>query len=181
MSKLNKIVSEFIEENLKNSQKIVFVGSMGQGSYSGAVAYQGGFFLENELKAYTEKELPLPNTHGGFHELDGKHSYVEGEPKTIIFDSLQSAFQWYLENYVELDYYQDEITEQYKITMVDDKLVLQNEEDDNEVVYETSPILLTEGIWVDLEYFSGVFTEMEKRFELATILVPKEDVNYENN
>ena len=65
--------------------------------------------------------------------------------------------------------------------MVDDKLVLQNEEDDSEVVYETSPILLTEGVWVDLEYFRGVFTEMEKRFELATILVPKEDVNYENN
>ena len=176
MKKINEIISEFIEENLKNPQKIVFMGSMGQGSYSGATAYQGAFFLESELKVYTEKELPLPNTQGGFHELDGKHSYVEGEPKIITFDSLKSAFQWYLENYVELDYYQDEITEQYKITMIDDKLVLQNEDDNSDVVYETSPILLTDGIWVDLEYFSGVFTELNKKFELVTVLAPKKEV-----
>lgn len=176
MKKINEIISKFIEENLKYPQKIVFTGSMGQGSYSGAIAYQGAFFLESELKVYTEKELPLPNTQGGFHELDGKHSYVEGEPKIITFDSLKNAFQWYLENYVELDYYQDEITEQYKITMIDDKLVLQNEDDNSEVVYETSPILLTDGIWVDLEYFSGVFTELNKKFELVTVLAPKKEV-----
>ena len=45
MGNPNKIVSKFIEENLKNPQKIVFMGSMGQAYYSGATAYQGGILF----------------------------------------------------------------------------------------------------------------------------------------
>lgn len=179
MEKFNEIVLEFIEENLKNPQKIVFMGSMGQAYYSGATAYEGAFFLESELESYIEKDITLPDTEANFYELDGKHSCVEGQPTKITFDDLTSAFQWYLENDVDLDYYEESVTEDYNITMNDGVLILvpQDEEVSNEAVYEVSPFLLTKRSWFDSKSHDGVFTELGKRFKLKTVLVPKKEVS----
>lgn len=174
MKKINEIVLEFINNNLKNPQDIIFLGSFGQGSYSGATAYQGAFFLKSDLKSYQAKDLPIPDENGGFAELDGKHSYVEGSPEQITFKNLADAFQWYLENDVYLEYYQDILAEQYKFIVKDGSLVLQDEEE-NEAIHEVSPVLLSSHIWAESGHHNGVFTELGKKFKLITTLVPKED------
>lgn len=179
MKKFNEVVSKFIEENLKNPQKIVFMGSMGQGSYSGATAYEGAFFLESELESYIKKGVILPVTETEFYELDGLGSWVEGRPTKIAFDNLTSVFQWYLGNNVRLEFYEESITEHYKITMEDEALVLvpQSDEVGNETIYEVSPFLLSSRIWFDSKSHEGVFSELYKNFELETILVPKKEVS----
>lgn len=179
MEKFNEIILEFIEENLKSPQKIVFVGSIGQAYYSGATAYQGAFFLESELESYIEKDIALPDTEANFYELDGEHSCVEGQPTKITFNDLTGAFQWYLENDVDLEYYEESITEDYNITMDDGVLVLvpQGEEVSNETIYEVSPFLLSSRIWFDSKSHEGVFSELYKNFELKTVLVPKKEVS----
>ena len=63
--------------------------------------------------------------------------------------------------------------------MEDEALVLvpQSDEVDNETIYEVSPFLLTRRSWFDSKSHEGVFTELSKRFELKTVLVPKKEVS----
>ena len=131
LRKFNEIVLEFIEENLKNSQKIIFVGSGEAGQYDNNTLYQGTFFLEKELEYYTKKGTLLP-------ERIGDSSVVR-----IEFNDLISALEWRLKNEVDSEEYQKRVLTKYNLILNENSLLLQDKEDSSLTLCEVSPILLS--------------------------------------
>lgn len=191
MKKFGETVLDFIEENLKNPQKIVFLGSAGQ-SHSGVYAYDGAFFLEKDLNFFKENKIVLPEEKKLFHELYGKYSCIEGAPEKLAFKNLTEAYLWYTQNAVfNIDSYEGAMLDALYKTEKENqdlKTVLANKgllsleklkEIDYALLPFASPFLLTENRFIDGEWKDSVFGVLDKKFELVTTLKPKGDKNYE--
>lgn len=70
-------------------KKIVFIGSEAEGYYSGAYALEGGFVSEDVFNQFSEV-FNILFENRSFHELDGKHSEVEG---TQVIEHLDNMDQ----------------------------------------------------------------------------------------
>lgn len=131
MKVLEKIMYNFVHTNLKNPQKIIFVGSGEAGQYDNNTLYQGTFFLEKELEYYTKKGILLPERSG------------DGSVVRIEFNDLDSAFEWRLKNEVDSEEYQNRVLTKYNLILNENSLLLQDKEDSSLTLCEVSPILLS--------------------------------------
>lgn len=131
MKKINEIILEFIEENLKSPQKIVFMGSGEAGHYGNNTLYQGTFFLGKELEYYTKKGILLPERNR------------DGSVVKIEFNDLNSAFEWRLKNEVDSEEYQNRILTKYNLILSENSLLLQDREDSSLTLCKISPMLLS--------------------------------------
>lgn len=73
--------------------KYVFIGSEATGCYSGAEACEGTI-MEWDIYEKYEKNLSDAFVNRYFHELDGKHSEVEGEYVFEIFSSINELMKF---------------------------------------------------------------------------------------
>ena len=131
MKALEKIMHNFVHTNLKNPQKIIFIGSREAGQYDNNTLYQGTFFLEKELEYYTKKGILLP-------ERSGDDTVVR-----IEFNDLNSALEWRLKNEVGSEEYQNRVLTKYNVVLGEGGLFLQDREDSSITLYKISPILLS--------------------------------------
>lgn len=122
---------KFVHANLKNPQKIIFIGSGEAGHYGNNTLYQGTFFLGKELEYYTKKGILLPERIG------------DGSIVRIEFNDLNSALEWRLKNEVDSEEYQNRILTKYNLILSENSLLLQDREDSSLTLCKISPMLLS--------------------------------------
>lgn len=121
----------FVQANLKNPQKIIFIGSGEAGYYGNNTLYQGTFFLGKELEYYTKKGILLPERS------------KDGSVVRIEFNDLNSALEWRLKNEVDSEEYQNRILTKYNLILSENSLLLQDREDSSLTLCKISPMLLS--------------------------------------